>query len=402
MPPPTHRNTAPIDLSALPNYHRFEALTGHRTAFMGRCSTKDSQDPRSSIMGQADEARALLDNGEEFVAHFYDVESGMLELTERGLVTDDEYAALGIPLPRTGGLPELLEAAERGEITRVACERISRVARDTLVSLTVEAHLKKLGVPVLCADEPQGGTETGQLKVRRGGQMQAEIARAELMEMSKRGQRRHTRDGYRHGPAPWGYIALTDENATLVANRFGVARPKKRLVLHPEARRQDGVRKAFELRVEQRWQDSDIRRYLESDPARYPIDTMWRDRRVQGILANPKYSGWMVWNRKSDAFWRGNPMSEWVWSEKPAHPAIVNLDTWYEAQVVTAQMRSQQQSGLDRVREAANGLGLSVAVARSSTSHVVYAIGLREFVVPRGDLADPIVDAIIDSLGGAE
>lgn len=400
MSPPTHRSNAPIDLSALPNFHRAEAVNGHRTAFMGRCSTKDNQNPVSSIMGQADEARTLLNNGEEFVGYFYDVESGMLELDARGLGTDDEYAALGIPLPRAGGLPDLLEAAERGEITRVACERISRIARDTLVSLTVEAHLKKLGVPVLCADEPQGGSETGQLKVRRGGQMNAEIARAELMEMSRRGQRRHTRDGYRHGPAPWGYIARIDEDAPVIKNRFGTGRPKQRLALHADTRRQDAVRKAFEMRIEHQWRDCDIRRYLESDPARYPIDTMWRNRRVQNILANPKYTGWMVWNRRSHDSWRGNPMSEWVWSEKPSHPSIVDLDTWYQAQVVTAQMREQQQSGLDRIREAAHAVGLSMAVARSNTSHVVYEIGRREYVIPRGEPSDLVVDAILADLEG--
>lgn len=392
----------PIDLTKLPGYRRTETVTGHRTAFLGRCSTKDTQDPRSSIMGQADEARRILDEREEFVGYFYDVESGMLELDARSLGTDEEYAALDIPLPRAGGLKELLDLAEKGGITRVACERISRLARDTLVSLTVEAHLKKLGVPVLCADEPQGGTETGQLKVRRGGQMNAEIARAELMEMSKRGQRRHTKDGYRHGPAPWGYIALPDPDAPVITNRFGVGRPKQRLVLHPDRRRQDAVSKAFELRIEQRWRDSDIRRYLGLNPDRYPIDTMWRDHRVQGLLANPKYSGWMVWNRRSHHSWRTNPIEDWVWSEEKAHPAIVSLDTWYEAQMVTAEMRAQEQTGLDRVRAVANTAGLSMSVARSNDTHVVYTIGHREYVVPRGDLSDVIVEAIIAELEGVE
>lgn len=394
----------PIDLSALPHYEAPEKNQGHRTAFLGRCSTKDSQDPRSSIMGQADEARSILDEGEEFVGYWYDVESGMLELDARGLGTDEEYAALGIPLPRAGGLPELLDLAEKGGITRVACERINRVARDTLTSLTVEAHLKKLGIPVVCANEPQGGTPSGQLRVRRSGQMDAEIYRAEMLEMSKRGQRRHAADGYQHGPAPWGYIATVDPDAPRQANRFGVGRPKKRLALHSDARRQDAVAKAFELRIEQRWKNSEIRRYLETDLARYPIDSVWSDRRVESILANPKYSGFQVWNRRSDSVYHGvaNPMEEWVWSEEQAHPAIVSLDTWYQAQVALAEMRAQAQSGLDRVREAANAVGLTMAVARSNTSHVVYRIGAREYVVPRGALSDVIVEAITADLEGVE
>jgi DNA invertase Pin-like site-specific DNA recombinase len=354
-------------------------------------------------MGQADEARQLLDDGEEFIGYFYDVESGMLELEARGLGSDAEYDALGIAFPRAGGLPELLDLAERGGVTRVACERINRVARDTLVSLTVEAHLKKLGVPVLCADEPQGGTETGRLKVRRGGQMNAEIARAELIEMSKRGQRRHAADGYQHGPPPWGYIAVVDPDAPRQANRFGVGRPKTRLALHPDSGRQRSVAKAFELRVSERWKNSEIRRFFASDLKKYPIDSVWTDRRVESILANPKYTGYQVWNRRSDSVYHGasNPMKDWVWSDKQAHPAIVSLETWAKAQHVLAEMRAQKLSGLDRVRDAAHAVGLTMAVARSNTSHVVYKIGSREYVVPRGDLSDVIVEAITTDLGGA-
>ncbi|MEE2040160.1 recombinase family protein [Nocardiopsis sp. CT-R113] len=390
----------PRDLSSLPGYETKASTVPQRTAFLGRCSTKDNQDPRSSIMGQADEARALLDDGEDFVGYWWDVESGMLDLDNRGQVTDAEYAALGIPLPRDGGLKELLDTAERGGITRVVCERISRVARDTLVSLTVEAHLKKLGVPVECANEPQGGTETGRLRVRRGGQMEAEIFRAELMEMSMRGQRRHAADGYQHGPPCYGYVALVDPDATVTPNRFGVARPKKRLALHPDRRKQDTIREVFRLRVEERWKNSDIRRLLESAPSRHPVEVVWTDARVKAMLRQPKYTGFQVYNKRSKTS-QFNPISEWVWSSEKAHPEIVPFDTWYEAQAVTAQMRTREKTGLDRVREAAHGAGLSMTVARSNTSHVVYRIGRQEYVVPRGELADTVADAIIDSLGGA-
>ncbi|MGV9601296.1 hypothetical protein ACWDR1_32015 [Streptosporangium sandarakinum] len=64
---------SPIDLSDLPGYQ-----AAARVAFLGRCSTRDNQDPRSSIAGQLAEASTLLAPGEVFTAHFWDVESGML------------------------------------------------------------------------------------------------------------------------------------------------------------------------------------------------------------------------------------------------------------------------------------------------------------------------------------
>ncbi|MGV9601659.1 recombinase family protein [Streptosporangium sandarakinum] len=181
----------PIDLSDLPGYQAAASTRPARVAFLGRCSTKDNQDPRSSIAGQLAEASTLLAPGEVFTAHFWDVESGMLGLDERSQGSADDYARLGVPVPRDGGLRELLEWAERGELDRVVCERIARVARDMLPSLQVEYHLASRGVTLECANEPRGGMTTGQLELRRTAQVRAEIYRHELLEQSMRGQRQH-------------------------------------------------------------------------------------------------------------------------------------------------------------------------------------------------------------------
>ncbi len=111
---------------------------------------------------------------------------GMLGLDERSQGSADDYARLGVPVPRDGGLRELLEWVERGELDRVVCERISRVARDMLPSLQVENHLASRGVALECANEPRGGMTTGQLELRRIAQVRAEIYRHELMEQSMR------------------------------------------------------------------------------------------------------------------------------------------------------------------------------------------------------------------------
>jgi len=54
-----------------------------RVAFLGRTSTDDQQDPRQSILRQVGNSRAAIPESWVIVAHFYDVESGRLDLDAR-------------------------------------------------------------------------------------------------------------------------------------------------------------------------------------------------------------------------------------------------------------------------------------------------------------------------------
>ncbi|MFI6883889.1 recombinase family protein [Streptosporangium canum] len=390
----------PIDLSDLPGYQATASTRPARTAFLGRCSTKDNQDPRSSIAGQLAEASALLAPGEAFTAHFWDVESGMLGLDERSQGSADDYARLGVPVPRDGGLRELLEWVERGELDRVVCERISRVARDMLPSLQVEYHLASRGVTLECANEPRGGMTTGQLELRRTAQVRAEIYRHELLEQSMRGQRQHAAAGYRHGPPCYGYIAVVDADAPPAANRFGGGRPKMRLALHPDSRRADTVQEVFQLRREEQLRDSEIARVLAADLDRHPLadgQVLWRPTRVRRMLAQPKYSGYQVFGRCAARTNRSriNPIADWVWSREQAHPMLVPLEKWHETQLVTAQMQQRQAPGWDRVNEAAAQRRIQLRAVRESDTHILYEAAGRQFVLPRGDLPAAVADEVI-------
>jgi hypothetical protein len=394
----------PIDLSDLPGYQATISTRPPRTAFLGRCSTKDNQDPRSSIAGQLAETSTLLEPGEAFTAYFWDVESGMLGLDERSQGTADDYARLGVPVPRDGGLRELLEWVEHGNLDRVVCERISRVARDTLASLQVEHHLASRGVALECANEPRGGMTTGRLELRRTAQVRAEIYRHELVEQSMRGQRQHAANGYRHGQPCYGYIAVADPDAPPAANRFGDRRPKMRLALHPDQRRADTVHEAFRLRRCERMGDGEIAQVLAADLDRHPLadgQGMWAPRRVRRMLSQPKYSGYQVFNRRAARtnHGRSNPITDWVWSREQAHPAIVPLQEWHETQLVTAQMRQRQVSGWDRVNEVAAQHGVGFTTVRESDSHVLYEVGGRQLVLPRGDLPAVVAEEVIAALG---
>ncbi len=390
----------PIDLSDLPGYQAAASTRPARTAFLGRCSTKDNQDPRSSIAGQLSESSALLAPGEAFTAHFWDVESGMLGLDERSQGSAEDYARLGVLAPRDGGLRELLEWVERGELDRVVCERISRVARDMLPSLQVENHLASRGVTLECANEPRGGMTTGQLELRRTAQVRAEIYRHEMMEQSMRGQRQHAAAGYRHGPPCYGYIAVIDPDAPPAANRFGGGRPKMRLALHPDQRRVDTVRLVFRLRRDDRLGDGEIARALAGDLDRHPLadgQVLWAARRVRKMLAQPKYTGYQVFNRVAARTNRGrtNPIADWVWSREPAHPMIVPLEEWHEAQLVTASLRERQAPGWDRVYAAAAQRGIQLTTVRETDTHILYEAAGRQLVLPRGDLPTAVADEVI-------
>ncbi|MER6519987.1 recombinase family protein [Streptomyces sp. NPDC001553] len=396
----------PIDLTDL-SYFAQADTRPRRTAFCGRVSTKDNQNPSSSIPRQVALASQRLEKEEKFVGYFWDVESGMLPPESRGLGPQEMYDSLRVPTPRDGGLQDLLDRSELMGITHVLAERSDRVARAMLTSLTVEHELQKTGVEVVYANEPTGGTLSGRLRTRRYGQVEAEVYRTVMMEMSMGGQVQHTVGGWNHGAPPDPYVAITDEDAPPPARgRFGEARPKKKLVRHPDERRFDTARELCRLRREEHLRSADIVSILSADPDRYPIEGRWTHNRVEGLIANPKLTGYQVYNRKASrtgrpGFSQWNPISRWVWSPSLVHDAVVSLEEWKAAQEVTAGFRAATTGGpLLRIRAAAGRLGLTVTVVDQTESHTRHRIGDRQVVLPV-PISDAVAQQIIENLRAA-
>ncbi|WP_216916187.1 recombinase family protein [Nocardia noduli] len=394
----------PIDLTDLPNYEKTD-LRPRRLVFVGRVSTKDNQNPATSLPRQVSTAAARLEPGEDFAAYFWDVESGMLPPELRSLAPQEMYDTLAVPLRRDGGLQDLVDRAEPLGVTHVLAERSDRLARAMLTSLTVEHELGKFGVEVVYANEPVGGTESGRLRVRRYSQVDAEIYRTAMMEMSMGGQIQHAVGGWNHGHPPYPYISVVDETAPEPARgRFGVARPKRKLVPHPDSRRFDAVRELCRLRREEGLKSAEIIAVLAADPDRYPIENRWTHNRIEGLVANPKLTGHQVFNRRATRTGRAgtsrwNPVEDWAWSPGIVHEPVITLQEWKQAQQVTAALRGRGQQGdpLSRIRVAASRRGFTVAALSSSDTHTVYLIGGRKMVLP-AQIPDILAQQVITDL----
>lgn len=133
---------------------------------------------------------------------------------------------------------------------------------------------------------------------------------------------------------------------------------KTRLIPDPE--RGPVVRQIFVWRVTERLSYAAIAERLNADLDRHPPKRArrpelqrdnWSASAVREVLENPKYSGYMVWNRRArkTAGGRVNPAKDWVWSPAPTHEPLVTLDLFRAARSgAPSRERSRNDPGLNR------------------------------------------------------
>lgn len=359
---------APIPLDALGSGSRTtgrKRLTGPgggykttgplRLAFAGRTSTEDQQDPTLSIPRQLNNCRGVLPDHALIVAHFYDIESGRKELAARGRGRGHENMV--IPVPRDGGIQDLLEEAARTDrrFDAVICESIDRISRRTYIGTLIENKLEEAGVLLLAADEPIvfNGKRASQVLTRRVKQGVAEWYVLELLEKSWGGFEAHTDQGYNVGKPPYGYVARKIPHPVPARRAEGASKH----TLAPDPVRGPVVGRIYELRVGGCLGYSDIADRLNRDlllnPPPVPVDPgraagRWTTSSVRDVLVNPKNTGYMVWNRRATKTDGGkhNPPEAWVWSSKPTHEPLVGIEVFVAAQQVAARReRSRSAPG---------------------------------------------------------
>lgn len=181
-------------------------------AWVGRVSTDDQQDPVGSLLRQVRTSQSALPPGCEIVAYFYDVESGRKDLDARG--AGRAHERFGIPLPRAGGIQDLLAEAAGPErrFEAVICEQIDRIARRTYYGTLIEHQLQSAGVALWAADEridvrPGVLVDPTSILTRRVKQGVAEWYALDMLKRAWDGFETHTEQGYNVGKPCYGFRA---------------------------------------------------------------------------------------------------------------------------------------------------------------------------------------------------
>jgi hypothetical protein len=169
-----------------------------------------------------------------------------------------------------------------------------------------------LGIPLIAADEPlvRSG-RTGKIErnaaltiLRRTKQGVAEWYVLEMLEKSRNGIEVHTDQGFNVGKPCYGYVAEKIKHPVPAKRAQG----KHKTKLTPDETRWRTVPKIFDLRVKDLLSYRTIAGYLNQDletwPPPQPVDPeravgRWTPSSVREVLINPKYTGFMVWNRRA-------------------------------------------------------------------------------------------------------
>ena len=309
-------------------------------AFVGRTSTLALQDPRASLNRQLRAARNWLPAGWFIAAVYWDIESGGIDLEARSQ-GDGWRAFAGPDLPRDGGMADLLReaASPAPKFAAVVCEDIERSGRDMFNALKLEKELSRQGIPLFATDEPADieGVNATTVLVRRVKQGVAEWYRLQLKEKIWKGLVEHCMDGWNIGTPPYGYTA--DRIPHPVPFKAAQGRTKSRLIKDPV--RAPVIAQIYQWRTAGKLGCPAIAARLNASPAAYPPPnpgTGWTAQNVRVMLANPKYTGHMVYGRHRTRNGRRTPAppDQWLWSPAPVHPAIVDRAIWEAAQDAAA------------------------------------------------------------------
>jgi len=327
------------------------ARTAPRYAWYGRVSTEDEQDPTLSFPRQlANTESRVTKAGGRIVAHYYDIESGTGALAGRG---KGGLAGFAIPIRPDGGIHDLLTAASQRPrpFDRVIVESISRLSRNSSVAFRVEDDLRAAGVRLCCADEPLEES-FGTIVLRHVNFGIARGHHHELMVKSRQGLETSTRQGWHTGGiAAYGYRFVEHDYPTPPK----AARGQRKRTLEPDPVRAPVVRRIYDMYLSGGVGITQIRDMLNAESDRYPPPVpadparslgVWSRSRVWEILRNPKYTGYQVWNRRARKTGsnRDNPPEAWIWSEAPAHPAILSKEE-FEAVAARAATNGRTRQG---------------------------------------------------------
>lgn len=304
-----------------------------RFAFYGRTSTADYQDPVSSQAWQRDIAASVIAGRGHVVVEFFDVGWSREVAWERRPQSAALLAAAQEP-------QRSFDAVVVGEFERAFSARQFVPVAATLARHGVQIWLPEVDGPVDLADPVHRALITV-----LGARARHEVVRARHRTLAAMRAQTVDQGRFLGGRPPYGYRLV---DAGPHPNRAEAAWGKRLRRLDPDPATAAQVRWIFACRLQGRSLASSARELndrgvlcpSQDDPGRNRnrVGGIWSVTTVRTILANPRYTGREVWNRRQAAGGNGHATitGEAVMSTALTHPALVTEIDFVAAQQVRA------------------------------------------------------------------
>ncbi|MFE0172969.1 recombinase family protein [Streptomyces sp. NPDC059002] len=307
-----------------------------RFAFYGRVSTEDQQDPAASRAWQLTRAAALTQVHGPVVAEYFDIgQSRAIPWKRR-----PRAAALLAALARPG---RDFDAVVIGEPQRAFYGNQYGLTFPLFVHYGVQLWVPEVGGPI----DPESEAHDLVMSVF-GGMSKAERSRIKLRVRTAMATQARLEGRYLGGRPPYGY-RLADAgphpNPAKAAQGIRAHRLETDPATAPVVQRifTDYLTGYGIYALAQRLTAEDIPCPSAADPQRnhHRSGTAWSKSSVRTILTNPRYTGHQAWNRQRKletlidvndvglghtTTLRWNPKDQWIYSEHPAHPALISRE----------------------------------------------------------------------------
>jgi DNA invertase Pin-like site-specific DNA recombinase len=328
---------------------------GLRFAFWGRCSTEDQQDPQASRGWQLTRSRTLIEPRRGVVvAEYFDV--------------DESRSVPPSRRPRARSLLAALADLDRG-FDAVVVGEPHRAFYGNQFGMTFplfEHYRVPLWVPEVGGPIDPGNEAHELVMLVFGGMSKGERNRIKIRVRTAMASQAKMEGRFLGGRPPYGY-RLADAGPHPNPAKAADGRRLHRLELDP-------VTSPVVARIFNEFIDGDglfaIAECLTKDgvpsPSAYDrarnshrSGIAWAKSAVRAIILNPRYTGHQVWNRqrKDEVLLdvndvsaghttklRWNDRDAWVWSDSVAHPPIVSVEDFQQAQEILAS-RGGRQTG---------------------------------------------------------
>ncbi len=268
---------------------------------------------------------------------------------EKGFIVVDRYIDNGISgtgFKNRSGLNKLLNDLEKKDINVVIAKSISRLGRDTSQALNIANKVEKLGIRLIL---PEDFYDSATSDSSMSFELKAVFAKEESVKLSQRvklGLQERARQGkYKASVAPYGYkmnsytqrLEIDDNTAPI-------------------------VKEIFNFYLYKGWGMFKITNYLMSKGIPTPravagavnAGTKWHQNSINGILANPVYTGKTVHHRdETTRFLSDSELYKLrvkVDEEKQiivedTHPAIIKLDEFQAVQELRLKKGTNKSNG---------------------------------------------------------